>query len=176
MISQFFCNLNSSKNFICPSGKLRAKFTSPIAKSTCPGLSDTTFFARCFRFSWHGKDRFLYISGDNRWADIDHNKTHAWQVRMHFKQSKKNALYHCFVFFFLFSFDSFFLLVATKGWGLTESTVSFPLHSSFIGYSSCHTFMSSPSVSNRTVLVTATKKRNIEISLDKATYQTDSLR
>ena len=89
---------------------------------------------------------------------------------------KKNALYHSFAFFFLFSFDSFFLLVATKGWGLTESTVSFPLHSSFNGYSSFHTFMSSPSVSNRTVLVRATKKRNVEISLGKATYQTDSLR
>ena len=40
LISQFFCNLNSSKNFTCTSGKL-------IAESTSPGLSDTTFFARC---------------------------------------------------------------------------------------------------------------------------------
>ena len=47
LISQFFCNLNSSKNFTCPSGKSRTAFTSPIAKSTSPGLSDTTFFARC---------------------------------------------------------------------------------------------------------------------------------
>ena len=30
-----------------PSGKLKTEFTSPIAKSTSPGLSDTTFFARC---------------------------------------------------------------------------------------------------------------------------------
>ena len=45
LISQFFCNLNSSKNFTCPSGKSRTAFTSPIAKSTSPGLSDTTFFA-----------------------------------------------------------------------------------------------------------------------------------
>ena len=30
-------------------GKLRTEFTSPIAKSTTPGLSDTTFFARCHR-------------------------------------------------------------------------------------------------------------------------------
>ena len=45
-ISQFFCNLNSSKNFTCPSGKLITEFTSPIAKSTSPGLSDTTFFTR----------------------------------------------------------------------------------------------------------------------------------
>ena len=77
---------------------------------------------------------------------------------------------------------SVLVLIASSFWlqprdgGLTESTVSFPLHSSFISYSSCHTFMSSPSVSNRTVLVTATKKRNVEISLGKATYQTDSLR
>ena len=34
------------KNSTCPSGKLRTKITGPIAKSTSPGLSDTTFFAR----------------------------------------------------------------------------------------------------------------------------------
>ena len=34
-----------SKKFSCPLGKLRTKFASPIAKSTSPGLSDTTFFA-----------------------------------------------------------------------------------------------------------------------------------
>ena len=45
MIWQFFCYLNSSKNITCPSGKLKTEFTSPIAKSTSPGLSDTTFFA-----------------------------------------------------------------------------------------------------------------------------------
>ena len=47
LISQFFCNLNSLKNFTCPSGKLKTEFISPIAKSTSPGLSDTTFFACC---------------------------------------------------------------------------------------------------------------------------------
>ena len=47
LISQFFCNLNSSKNITCPSGKLKTEFTSPIAKFTSPGLSNTTFFARC---------------------------------------------------------------------------------------------------------------------------------
>ena len=46
LISQFFCNLNSSKKFTCPSGKLITEFTNSIAKSTSPGLSDTTFFAR----------------------------------------------------------------------------------------------------------------------------------
>ena len=35
------------KIFPCPSGKLSPEFTSPIAKSTSPGLSDTTFLARC---------------------------------------------------------------------------------------------------------------------------------
>ena len=47
LISQFPCNLDSSKNFTCPSGKLITTFSSPIAKPTSPGLSDTTFFARC---------------------------------------------------------------------------------------------------------------------------------
>ena len=30
-----------------PAGKLKTEFTSPIAKSTSPGLSDTTLFTRC---------------------------------------------------------------------------------------------------------------------------------
>ena len=48
LISQFFCYSNSSKNITCPSGKLKTEFTSPIEKSTSPGLSDTiTSFARC---------------------------------------------------------------------------------------------------------------------------------
>ena len=49
LISQFFCNLYSSKNFSCPSGKLITEFISPIAKSSSPGLSDTTLFVRCAR-------------------------------------------------------------------------------------------------------------------------------
>ena len=40
----------SPKNSTCPSGKLRTKNTSPMAKSTSPGLLDTTFFARWFPF------------------------------------------------------------------------------------------------------------------------------
>ena len=47
LTSHFFCKLNSSKYFTCPLGKLRTEFTSPIAKSTSPGLSDTTFFVHC---------------------------------------------------------------------------------------------------------------------------------
>ena len=46
LISQFFFNLNSSKNFTCLSGQLSSKFTSLIAKFPSPGLSDTTCFAR----------------------------------------------------------------------------------------------------------------------------------
>ena len=38
------------KNSTCTSGKLRTKITSPIAKSTSPRLSDTTFFARWLNF------------------------------------------------------------------------------------------------------------------------------
>ena len=37
----------SSKKFTGPSGLLKTKFSSPIAKSTRHGLSDTTFFACC---------------------------------------------------------------------------------------------------------------------------------
>ena len=47
LISQYFCNLNSPKNFTCPLGKLITEFTSLTAKSTSPRLSDTTFSARC---------------------------------------------------------------------------------------------------------------------------------
>ena len=42
LISQFFCYSNSSNNI-----RLKTEFTSPIAKSNSPRLSDTTFFARC---------------------------------------------------------------------------------------------------------------------------------
>ena len=48
LISQFFLYSNCSKNITCPSGKLKTEFTSPIAKSTSPGLLDTTFFACCY--------------------------------------------------------------------------------------------------------------------------------
>ena len=43
------------KLFACPSGKLTTESTSLIAKSISPGLSDTTFFARCIR-SWTWSD------------------------------------------------------------------------------------------------------------------------
>ena len=50
------------KNFICPSGKLRIGITSPVAKSTSPRLSDTTFFA-CWSLIWNGN--FLCLSFPN---------------------------------------------------------------------------------------------------------------
>ena len=40
----------SRKNSTCPLCKLRTKITSPIAKSTSPGLLDMTFFARWLYF------------------------------------------------------------------------------------------------------------------------------
>ena len=40
--SQCLYNLNSSKNFTCPSGKLRTKLTNPVEKFTSPGLSEST--------------------------------------------------------------------------------------------------------------------------------------
>ena len=47
LISQFFCNLNCSKNFTFPSSKLITEFMSLIAKSTSARLSDTNLFACC---------------------------------------------------------------------------------------------------------------------------------
>ena len=40
-------------------GKLKTEFTSPKAKSTSPGLSDTTFFKRCFGKKRHRKSLVL---------------------------------------------------------------------------------------------------------------------
>ena len=44
-VFQYFVILILRKIFACPSGKLSTEFTSPIAKSTSPRLSDMTFFA-----------------------------------------------------------------------------------------------------------------------------------
>ena len=52
LISQFFCYSNSSKNITCLTGKLKTEFTSPITKSTSPGLLNTAFFA-CWRTDVH---------------------------------------------------------------------------------------------------------------------------
>ena len=58
LISKFFFNLNSSKDFTCPSGKFIIEFTRPISKSTNPWLSDTTLFARCSVSSLQRRDTF----------------------------------------------------------------------------------------------------------------------
>ena len=39
-----------SQKHTCPLGKLRTVFTSLIAKSTSPGLMNTTFFAHCSQY------------------------------------------------------------------------------------------------------------------------------
>ena len=49
-----------SKNFTCPLGKLRTKVTSPIAKSSSPRLSDSTFFARCHTNSYQASCQDTY--------------------------------------------------------------------------------------------------------------------
>ena len=73
LISQFFCNLNSSKNFTCPSGKLITELTSPIAKSTSPGLLDTTFFARCTSFQIALILPLLLLT-PTIWSSLDHER------------------------------------------------------------------------------------------------------
>ena len=45
LITVLLLFLNSPKNFTCSLGKLRTEGTSTLAKSTSPGLSDSTVFA-----------------------------------------------------------------------------------------------------------------------------------
>ena len=76
LTSQFFCNLNSTKNFTCPLGKLRTEFTSPIAISTSPGLSDTTFFSR-WNLTWRP---CTYSVGYHYYHSHEGKKSHEqWQ-------------------------------------------------------------------------------------------------
>ena len=49
LMSRIDFTLFTSKNITCLLWKLKTKFTSPIAKSTSPGLLNTTFFVRCLR-------------------------------------------------------------------------------------------------------------------------------
>ena len=60
----------SQKNGTCPSGKLRTKITSPIAKSTGSGLLDMTFFAHWEKFKTL-RQRNLYINPHflNAWTN-----------------------------------------------------------------------------------------------------------
>ena len=67
LISQFFRNLNSSKKFTCLSGKLTTEFTSPIAKSTSPGLSASTFFVRWYVFHTEPFHIFALFTWNIEW-------------------------------------------------------------------------------------------------------------
>ena len=64
VISQFFCNLNSSTNFI-------TEFTSPIAKPTSPGLSDSTFFGRWdgYCHKWAVYTEWIRMRKFGQWPD-----------------------------------------------------------------------------------------------------------
>ena len=53
--------ISQKKNSSCLSGKLRTKFTSPIAKSPSPGLSDMTFFSRCSENQQYTWITFVWI-------------------------------------------------------------------------------------------------------------------
>ena len=75
LISQFFGNLNSSKNFTCPSGKLRTEFSSPTAKSTSPGLSDSTFFAHWSETVNPSLNLYLDRNDDSVWLGETGNYT-----------------------------------------------------------------------------------------------------
>ena len=48
MIDQSYSVSEFPKDLYVLPGKLRTELTSPIAKASSSGLSDTTFFARCF--------------------------------------------------------------------------------------------------------------------------------
>ena len=60
LISQFFCNLNSLKNFTCLSGKLKTEFTSSIAKSTSPGYR-TLLSLICTLLLSNWYDQFFFV-------------------------------------------------------------------------------------------------------------------
>ena len=81
------------KNSTCPSGKLRTKITSPIAKSNSPGLSDTTFFARWLekepieKGSYIGVNQAMLIL--YHWCYV---KTKEVQVELAFFKRKKPYL------------------------------------------------------------------------------------
>ena len=93
------------KIFTCPSGKLSTEFTSPIAKSTSPGLSDTTFFARCIPISTiqlsHQHIRKLTCSSPRKHKKKHRQKYRNYPQRYYFcqvpkthKHSDKNIIHH----------------------------------------------------------------------------------
>ena len=74
LISQFLCDLDSSKNFTCPSGKLITEFSSLIAKPTSPRLLETTFFARCYvqNFGVTNKEHYRMLWYFLQWSILYH--------------------------------------------------------------------------------------------------------
>ena len=86
------------KMFSHPSGKLSTEFTSPTAKSTSPGLSDTTFFAR-----WTVKYR-TFVDYDF-WSVVSHSSSVVnSQIKWNEVSIVKNVT------------RSFQVVVATKAW------------------------------------------------------------
>ena len=75
LISQFFCNLNSSKNFTCLSDKLITEFTGPIAKSVSPRPSDTTFFVTDVQRLDHYSKQIMLTLTLTLFRDLDRERS-----------------------------------------------------------------------------------------------------
>ena len=75
LISQFFCNLTSSKNFTCSSDKLITEFTSVIAKSVSPRLSDTTFFVTDVQRLDHYSKQIMLTLTLTLFRDLDRERS-----------------------------------------------------------------------------------------------------
>ena len=78
------------RNFTCPLGKLITEFTSPIAKSTSPGLSDTTFFIRCTQmFFWLIRQSSITFLGKEQVTKPkEHLRERLWQGYSEMKQER----------------------------------------------------------------------------------------
>ena len=63
---------HSPKNFTCLSGKLRREFTSAIAKSSIPGISNTTFFSHWTHTLVISKEYCVFIHGISLPWNVDH--------------------------------------------------------------------------------------------------------
>ena len=103
MISEFFHELNSSKYFTCPLGKLRTEFTGPIAKSTSPGLSDTTFFAHCWGIDvspvkcslwWGARRAGFIICRLALWQSLQHLRVQLHLIMMSWEK-KNDSMFCC---------------------------------------------------------------------------------
>ena len=72
------------KNITCLLGKLKTEFTSPIVKSTSPGLSDTTFFAHL-----PGQNPQLLMALSHRWIKglVSEDKRRRSRISPHNKKT-----------------------------------------------------------------------------------------